>query len=544
MDDIDSALVYSNSGPRWWSSNNNRNGGGHLVDGRRGDDRAYMSTWHESLGDGATVSFTFTGTSVTLLGTICTWGFNTTVNFYLDGQHAKTFAHIVPGPQHDTDVDGTNSDVQLQYTMGEFNNLPPTKHTIRAVFVGADSLFVVDAFMYEPSEDLAPSSSSQTPSLSTSSSQIATTSTISGSYTTSTTRSLSTTSTTSRSSVPQPTIVTPEGDDSQPMAATMDVPASDSRIVYTSPDAWDTYRNARRATSCLEGTMSSSTAASYLTYNFTGTTVQVHTIYSSIGANYSISIDGQDKGTYSTYDPAATDPSTCSSSPLYSVMNLLDMQHTLVLTVLGPNPGPTQNTIQFVGFRLSSVVQSNGTPALGSNIPAIVGGVIGGFSAIFLILLVIWVMRRQQRMGIQSLASEVDLPPNSAVGDDPFHSAPRSCKHLQSQGKHRALQSSTPMISEGTPVTVQSEDTTLAPPPPVTNMGEKSTALPKYYTLPSYQEKLVQCKAVRNLSEADLEAVSGRLREEMVNQTGQLGNIIPPQELIEHLVEEWLHAGA
>ncbi|KIM32434.1 hypothetical protein M408DRAFT_218812 [Serendipita vermifera MAFF 305830] len=328
VDDVSDLLVYSTSGPAWWAANYH-NGQGRYVNGLSYNQPGVLAhgfTWHETVGDGASVSLTFTGTRVNLTGTVCRIGWPTVVDFYIDGQYMSRFEH-----QPDVITNLSTSDTYLLYPMANFGNLEPARHTFRAVSVGAGTLFAVDFLAYEPRSTTSASSTTSSTSRSITSSLSSTSSSF----------------TASRSTESHP------AGDSQPVVATMDVPASDSRIVYSPPDTWDTYSNARRATSCLEGTVSSSTAGSYLTYNFTGTNIQVYTVSSPIGGNYSISIDGQDGGIYSSYDPS-TDPSLCSSRPLYSTMGLSDAQHTLVLTVLDAAPGSTQDTVQFVGFRYVS----------------------------------------------------------------------------------------------------------------------------------------------------------------------------------------------
>lgn len=76
----------------------------------------------------------------------------------------------------------------------------------------------------------------------------------------------------------------------------------------------------------------------------------MYTVSSPIGGNYSISIDGENQGIYTSYD-ASGDPSTCLSKPAYSKIGLADTQHSLVLAVQHQASGSTQDTIQFVGFR-------------------------------------------------------------------------------------------------------------------------------------------------------------------------------------------------
>ena len=237
-----------------------------------------LVTWHEVLGDGAWVSMTFTGTHVNLTGTICRSGYQTTVDFYIDGQYMTRFENIpanrtLPtGPSLGTH--SVSSDIYLLYTMANFENLSPAEHTLKAVSVGADSLFVVDFIAYEPSATVPVSTSSasfNSSAPSTTGSTVSTTqafSNVSTSLSTSSS-SLSSSSSSSSSQSAQSTSSIAV-DTSQPLAAAMDVPASDSSISYRPSGAWSPYSDARRAVSCLEGTMSSSTAGSYLTYNFTG----------------------------------------------------------------------------------------------------------------------------------------------------------------------------------------------------------------------------------------------------------------------------------
>ena len=290
-------IVFSNSGPSWWGANS-YNGQGRLVGGRSSFDRSkepykceyeiYSSkqldsnqllspgTWHEVLGDGAWASMTFTGTRVNLTGTICRTGYQTTVDFYLDGQYATRFENIPADRTLPIGVSPDNpsasSDIYLLYTMANFDNLSPAEHTLKAVSVGADSLFVVDFIAYEPSA-AAPVSSN--PVSSSSASSLGTPSTTGSTNTGSTSGASSIVSTSlSASSSPSSQSVQSTSSagigDSQSIAAAMDVPALDSHILYWPPGAWSPYSDARRATSCLEGTMSSSTVGSYLAYDFTG----------------------------------------------------------------------------------------------------------------------------------------------------------------------------------------------------------------------------------------------------------------------------------
>ena len=208
---------------------------------------------------------TFTGTRVNLTGTIRHSGEPTRVDFYIDGQYMTRFENI---PEVTNSASG---DIYLLYTMADFDNLSPAEHTLKAVSVGADSLFVVDFMAYEPSTAVPVSStsvSSNSSALSTSSSTVSTTQAFSSVST-----SLSTSPSSFSSSQSAHSTSSIAVDTSQPLAAEMDVPASDSHVSYWPSGAWSPYSDARRAISCLEGIMSSSTAGSYLTYNFTGKSV-------------------------------------------------------------------------------------------------------------------------------------------------------------------------------------------------------------------------------------------------------------------------------
>ncbi|KIM32435.1 hypothetical protein M408DRAFT_218805 [Serendipita vermifera MAFF 305830] len=268
VDDTSGLLVYSTSGPAWWGANGH-NGQGHYVGGHTDNQPfvlPYGFTWHEAVGDGASVSLTFTGTRVNLTGTICTVGWPTIVDVYIDGQYMSRFEHH-PEVLFTT-TDQFQSNITLLYTIANFDNLAPAQHTFRAVSVGTSTLFAVDFLAYEPSDAIPVSNTSA----SVTSSAVSTRSTTSASPTTNSTilsTNSSSPSTSSLSTLAQPTASTSTGD-SQSVTAAMDVPASDSRIIYSPPDAWNAYSNPRRATSCLEGTMGSSTAGSYLTHNFTG----------------------------------------------------------------------------------------------------------------------------------------------------------------------------------------------------------------------------------------------------------------------------------
>ncbi|KIM19835.1 hypothetical protein M408DRAFT_30886 [Serendipita vermifera MAFF 305830] len=526
VDDVSDKLVYSNSGPSWWGATG-FNGQGRYVGGHiaNSNDMPYDFTWHETIGDGAFVSLTFTGTRVNLTGSVCA-RYPTIVDFYIDEQYMSRFEH-----QPATLSNNCFSSVDVLYPMANFDDLAPAQHTFRAVSVGAGTLFAIDFLAYEPS-DAIPVSNTST---SLTNSVVSTGSTTSGASTTSS-MTLSTTSssssTSSRSTLSPPTISTPAGD-SQPVAAAMDVPASDSRIIYSPPGAWDAYNDTQRAVSCLEGTMSSSTAGSSLTYNFTGSSIQVYTVSSTVGASYSINIDGQDQGTYSSSTPSADLP-LCSSRALYSNTGLIDIQHMLVLTVLDVTANSTQDTVQFVGFRISStssIQSSDSPPTSGPNIGAIIGGVVGSLTGLVLVifLVTLW-MWHQRQTKEDSLAGGIDVSVSPSHRDDPFTSVTRSEDHSQTRAQWVAES----MRSAGPPLTLRPSRPSLSTSHQA--LDDASVDHLTYYTLPSYHENAGQNTVARDLSEADIEAISRRLREVMrgqVSQSGRamdgLGNTIPPR---------------
>lgn len=339
----------------------------------------------------------------------------------------------------------------------------------------------------------------------------------------------------------------------------MDVSATDLRIVYAPPGAWKQYSNARRATSCLDGTMSSSAVNSSLTYNFTGPAVQVYTISSPSGGNFSMTIDGQARGVYSSYD-ASADPSTCTPRSLYSTVNLTNTQHTLVLTVQDHPSGSIQDTVQFVGLRTPSSTTASSPSSSGSsqsNLVPVIGGVVGGLlGLILLVLLVIWWMRRQYRIEQEDLLSKMPDPlqPPFSSPSKAHRELPRNDQvHLMAESSH-ASSSITSYVAQRDRNNISYDAAPLALPPlphdtvdnDVDDEDDRHERL-TYYTLPSYHENVMQRAAARNLSEADVNAISRRLQEVMRIQMVQAGRdpnelvgMMPPRELIDHLVEEQL----
>ena len=96
------------------------------------------------------------------------------------------------------------------------------------------------------------------------------------------------------------------------------------------------------------------------------------------------------------------------------------------------------------------------------------------------------------------------------------------------------------VIGKLPPPTVQRNETTA----PISQDTTEDAATDNltYYTLPSYHENVMRQAAARDLSQADIDAIFGRLQEVIRNQNGAntnvFGSVMPPQELIDHLVEE------
>jgi hypothetical protein len=212
----------------------------------------------------------------------------------------------------------------------------------------------------------------------------------------------------------------------------------------------------------------------------------------------------------------------------------------------------------------SGVSTPSSSASAGPNLAPIIGGVVGGLAGLLLLVLfVIWWMRRQRRI------EEADILYKMP---DPLHSSFSSTSKAQraflgnDQG-HQLAESGPPMDAHSPPM-VQREQSVassglaglaLLDPPPQSHRtdgdddedeDDESRERLTYYTLPSYHGNVMQAAAASNLSEADVNAISRRLQEVMRNQMGQAGRdpnepvMMPPRELIEHLVEEQLQPRA
>ncbi|KIM19834.1 hypothetical protein M408DRAFT_174449 [Serendipita vermifera MAFF 305830] len=143
----------------------------------------------------------------------------------------------------------------------------------------------------------------------------------------------------------------------------------------------------------------------------------------------------------------------------------------------------------------------------------------GGLAGLALLVLVIWWMRRQRQTEEDSLATAFDVSVDPSSREDPFTPATRSEDQVQTP----AQWVDEAMRSAGPPLTVHSQSALSAIPPSQPELDDTSTEHLTYYTLPSYHENARQRTAARDLSEADVAAISRRLREVMRNQVGQPG---------------------
>ncbi|CAG7853627.1 SubName: Full=Uncharacterized protein {ECO:0000313/EMBL:CCA73943.1} [Serendipita indica DSM 11827] len=602
LEDTSDSIKYSNSGPSWTAANPRGGGGDRLGSAQNDRERFSGMNWHESYGDGASFSFTFTGTRVILTGASALKYYNTRINGYIDGELKAQYENVV------SSVETTVAPLQDGYsgfnyhyaiTMLDIGNLSPGQHTFRAVSVGANSLFVVDTIQYEPS-DAAPSTTSAPTSSSSrtsSSSSSQTSRTIDTQSVNSTTSSQSTTRSSSSSSSHSSISTSTSSSSSEPAISLMDVKPSDSRIIYFPTDAWSANSDRRRAESCLTGTMSSTTPGSSLSFNFTGSALQLYTIASENGGRYSVTLDGQPRGTFDTHADT-TQPSQCSLSAQFTIQDLDSSEHSLVMKVEGPSSGSNQTTLQFVGFRLSSSsispavsnpqTETHSKPPLGP----IIGGVVGALALLAITACALYFLKKQRKQDHHQehdpntpdsyFVASFGVEPMSTSGGKrsmPFggHKKPHlfetasdstvSHDHAlpvaQSGSSHEDSSSnsdnllpqppssqtySQPRPLWANPVTPsqysQSHTQAINTPYPNTAAVDPETASnadrATYYTLPSYHERVLEGagRRGRELSEADVDAISRRLREVM-RQSGHMP-LEPPRELVDHLVEQQL----
>jgi hypothetical protein len=304
-------------------------------------------------------------------GTIAKSAFPTRLDIFIDDQQVSTYINTPSASAQAQNQTTNRNNFRYQTTFADIGGLDPGQHTFRAQSVGADCLFVLDSITYDPNNnEFSPSSS--VPSLDpqeTSFSDFDDSS-----------LSLSPSPASASTSTPSPSASTTGGQ--VPVTDGMDVTPSDAKITYSPPGNWvanaparRSARLSRRATSCHDGTRTSSRSGDSLTYNFNGeplysiislsfcsniahiepvpgTSIQVYTISNSLGGNYSLTIDGQSQGTFTSYDPTSlANSSSCSTSSLFSTTSLQDTQHSLVLTVQGPSNSADTSRIEFVGFK-------------------------------------------------------------------------------------------------------------------------------------------------------------------------------------------------
>jgi hypothetical protein len=139
--------------------------------------------------------------------------------------------------------------------------------------------------------------------------------------------------------------------------------------------------------------------------------------------------------------------------------------------------------------------------------------------------------------------SEPSSAGHGGIGD-------RSVENVESLSEsHEMAHAHTPRNLPAGTYTV-TDTTSLAEPTPVSRLGEEMMERQTLYTLPSYNGQMPRRTEGRDLSEADINAISQRLREMMGAHPGEqvgsssnaAGDRVPmvPQDVIDNLVNERL----
>lgn len=87
----------------------------------------------------------FTGTRIRVNATVPKIGYTTRVGFYIDGTLISTYANEVPAQPTPTSI----FDYDKKVTIFDQDGLPAAKHTLRAMSVGNDGLFLFDVLEFE-----------------------------------------------------------------------------------------------------------------------------------------------------------------------------------------------------------------------------------------------------------------------------------------------------------------------------------------------------------------------------------------------------------
>ncbi|PVG03052.1 hypothetical protein CPB86DRAFT_779942 [Serendipita vermifera] len=570
VDNADTGIRFSNGVPSWKNCYQQAGGGHYVILWGNKDAESYKASWHEVFGKGASASLTFTGTRVILNGTVARSYWNTTVDLFIDDALVSTLCM---------------DNFDYLTTMADIGNLPPGEHTFRAVSATDDTLFVLDSISYEPS-DPAPASTGATRSI-TSTGSPAATGSPSSSIVSTTTASSNSTATSSLTTTASQTSTLSSGDEGPVLS--MDVLPSNSSIVYTPANAWKENAPNGDSNGCTGEIKSSSTSGSYLSYNFTGSSIELYSVSKGASGRYSIWLDGSSHGTYDTQLVTTTNPDSCSPVLLFKASDLTATQHTIRLVIEDPAESNDIN-IPFAGIRLAaSPITTNGaSPASThkSNTAAIVGGVVGGIIGLILLVILLFFLQRRytfderrddsESSGIDPFLlrpSDADALPKTVLPTEISETAthdPSLSEHGQEQG-HEDL-SINPRSSEDhnqQPIMKVNNNYPITRPadPPVPQrpqrqvpvnpadqlLGDRSSLVDHatVYTLPSYNEQMFQQRAeARDLSEADINAISRRLGQFMRAHGEQHGSNTnadgrgdaAPRELIDRLVDERLRA--
>ncbi|KIM31126.1 hypothetical protein M408DRAFT_327417 [Serendipita vermifera MAFF 305830] len=370
VDDTSELISYSNSPS--WSGATASQPGTIIKWASNSGGSAYGGTWHESLYTTSRVTFTFTGTAVSIVGIVQKVYHDTQMGISLDGGAETTYRYTASGTQ-------TNTAEDFMYGVPVFSasGLSSSSHTV--VLQGALDSFVfgLDYIEYTPADTavVTTTDTTQTTGSQSSGSTQQTASSLSSSSSTGTQSA----GTSSLSGLPGITISS---------GLTDDLPTifpSDSRIVYTSQQ-WAS------GTSCGLSSMITAGSRASFAFNFTGPAIWIYTATSQQGGKYSVDIDGVNVGMIDTVG------STCKIEASYHIGNLANSAHSMLLTSIGASTS-SNGEIDFVGLRLySSVDQTTGTPLEGGvNKAAIAGGAIGGVAALALLVAGIYLCLRRQR---------------------------------------------------------------------------------------------------------------------------------------------------
>jgi hypothetical protein len=206
----------------------------------------------------------------------------------------------------------------------------------------------------------------------------------------------------------------------------------DPRIQYITDDDWVSTTSSSSVGSCHNGTKVASRAGSTIKFGFEGKQISALICSGSKGGDYTVQVDGNPATNLNGYkDPGIQGDQCVVSQPFNSGM-LSDGSHNITIIVKGSNAGATTGgtSVEFGGFIYRGSHAYGTTEDSKTNIPAIVGGTVGGVIGgliIIAIIVVIVVMRRRKRnQRIDDTPAVHSIPvtagtPYSAVATTEYH---------------------------------------------------------------------------------------------------------------------------